>query len=71
MNFYNLLVGGITVYKYSQTGIYWYHAASTTTATLFYINSWYKYFKGTDKEKFKIITVVEHDDEWIEIKNIK
>ena len=71
MGFYNLLLGGITVYKYSQSGVYWYNVVSTTTVSLLYLNSWYTYFRGTDKEKYKIITVVEHDNEWIEIKNIK
>ena len=70
MNLYNAIVGGIAIYNYSQKGIYLYKIATTTTATIYYLNSWYKYFTEP-KENYKIITVAELDDEWIEIKDIK
>jgi hypothetical protein len=69
MNFYNLLLGGIILYNYSKNGLYLYHTASAATVTIIYFNSWYKYFKNQKKDKFKIIIIEEHDDEWIEIKN--
>ena len=71
MNIYNAIVGGIAIYNYSQKGMYLYKIATTTTATVYYLNSWYKYFKGDRQENIKIITVTEHNDDWIEIKNIK
>ena len=70
MDFYHMFLGGVAIYRYSKDGIYWYHVATTTTATLYYINSWYKYFTKTNNHP-KIITVKELDDNWLEIKNIK